>query len=864
MLKYDIPTLLALRQNSRAEIDKFRAQALGNTMPKQRKANLSALSERSANRSRNPSNLSYSSQPASSTSRQPLRLPSRQPNNPPRGALAQTDSGFARFLKQHSSPKHKRVTAGGRIVPMDPSIPAPKMNLLANAQNTKDYGTLPRGERGHRARSRSVKDTEKGANVGDTSKASSLPAEALADQTKLLHGNGSLGQYLHAPGLFPSFPSASVTPTMLMPPSIPFPLGSQLLQPEQKAQEGLKVFPNCKYGLGGDQFAWLPNTNLPLGSQSSAASFISASGYPHPPGSGSASEFSTDNNFLPMGSSASSAMSPGLDYFYPAFGAIGYPFIGQQVPLANQPLPFQGASKGKMDLASLQGATKEYEAISAQLSRIDRYMAVHTWDLDPRSKKLLVEQRMSLVRELDAVRLYKEQLESIFGQAKPGRAETRKKPGAQASTGQPPPGGCMENQAAQAPKFSASAVPVTLPGSNPMATFQQVLQMNEQFPAAFQWNDGGGLYSFDNGTGFGHMGAGSELSCEPRSSYHGVSSSTASLPGWQSAQVPATKLTGAETSCGGDGWTTPTKSAPPGISRIYRKIEEATKRGDSIGPLIQELAAATTHPAGRNGQERSGAQHPAPKQNSKPSVTNESGLSAPAHRATGHTIGRLWKSESGVHTLANNAAATPYETDDEDGAGSWSTSSATTDSWATIQEGVKHHLMGGSLTNENNEDKKMWSKDQQVLSHAAPVRAQAGNLHEAASLNRKGNTARESGSESTRHSGSQLLTRYFGKDSSTGSHKSGPLTASQSVNAHAFLPPLDGAADSPGGHPDNARFQSETAPELNQKKRPWYQREERARPSPAVLREFFRRIEEEERNMMHWYQATDPTPWQLG
>lgn len=33
--------------------------------------------------------------------------------------LVSTDAGFARFLKEHSSPKHQRVTAGGRIVPMD-------------------------------------------------------------------------------------------------------------------------------------------------------------------------------------------------------------------------------------------------------------------------------------------------------------------------------------------------------------------------------------------------------------------------------------------------------------------------------------------------------------------------------------------------------------------------------------------------------------------------------------------------------------------------------------------------------------------------------------------------------------------------
>src|SRR5699024_376184 len=63
-----------------------------------------------------------------------------------------------------------------------------------------------------------------------------------------------------------------------------------------------------------------------------------------------------------------------------------------------------------------------------QLSRLDRYMAVHTWDLDPRQKRLLVEQRMSLVRELDAVRSYKEQLSSLYGQLKSSTPNIQQQP----------------------------------------------------------------------------------------------------------------------------------------------------------------------------------------------------------------------------------------------------------------------------------------------------------------------------------------------------------------------------------------------------------------------------------------------------
>ncbi len=58
------------------------------------------------------------------------RHPHRQPLNAPSETRVQSDDGFARFLKQHSSPTHQRVTAGGRIVPMEPIPAPPQFNLL--------------------------------------------------------------------------------------------------------------------------------------------------------------------------------------------------------------------------------------------------------------------------------------------------------------------------------------------------------------------------------------------------------------------------------------------------------------------------------------------------------------------------------------------------------------------------------------------------------------------------------------------------------------------------------------------------------------------------------------------------------------
>ena len=53
----------------------------------------------------------------------------RQPFNPPEGEAAQALHGFARFLKEHASPTHKRVTAGGRIVSAGPNSPPPTFHM---------------------------------------------------------------------------------------------------------------------------------------------------------------------------------------------------------------------------------------------------------------------------------------------------------------------------------------------------------------------------------------------------------------------------------------------------------------------------------------------------------------------------------------------------------------------------------------------------------------------------------------------------------------------------------------------------------------------------------------------------------------
>ncbi|ETN45104.1 uncharacterized protein HMPREF1541_09980 [Cyphellophora europaea CBS 101466] len=65
--------------------------------------------------------------------------PRRQPSGPPTGTTAQKDAGFARFLRKHSSPTHNRVTAGGRIVPMEKRDSPPKFDLSRSQTSAEAF-----------------------------------------------------------------------------------------------------------------------------------------------------------------------------------------------------------------------------------------------------------------------------------------------------------------------------------------------------------------------------------------------------------------------------------------------------------------------------------------------------------------------------------------------------------------------------------------------------------------------------------------------------------------------------------------------------------------------------------------------------
>ncbi|KAL2830742.1 hypothetical protein BDW59DRAFT_169942 [Aspergillus cavernicola] len=432
MTKYDLQTLLAVKPNAHIELDRFSDQAFTNNLVRS-----NVLSEQPVNRPRNVSGHSRRNAmvPLGLSTQNALRHPSHSAVPPD----SQVDVAFVRFVEQHTSPKPQRVTAGGRIVPMNPWDSPPKWNLplsskgasATNSDASRTVGTIGRGEVKFKSEDRT---RQQGVNSSESRVPKTAPLPADAANAPCFHPLSSISS---------AFPYAS----------IPWP--SQQIQGA--------AYPAL--GLGGDgvlsAFAQPPTPSQMMAAQISSFPFQPQ---PTPTAAPSFPSWNTTNTvapgtFGPYQSGYTSSPS-GTSPQWPQFPQLpplpqapqvsqalqlpqlpllpqlpqlpplpqAPPTVGNQTPEFNQqfaPSYFQDAIYQK----SVEDAAKQYEALSAQLSQIDRFTAMHAWVIDPETKKLLVEQRKSLVRELDTVRIYKEHLQVLFG-----KFQMRSTPGPQKET----------------------------------------------------------------------------------------------------------------------------------------------------------------------------------------------------------------------------------------------------------------------------------------------------------------------------------------------------------------------------------------------------------------------------------------------
>ena len=290
----------------------------------------------------------------------------RQPVAPPDTSILQRHDGFARFLKQHASPPHHRVTAGGRIVPTGPSSPPPmfdfaSLNGLLRERSTASNPAQKEGQSTQKSHQHTVQaQILPSLNLGGFSQAGSIAGQQVssADSTQLpmSHSAGI--------GLQPSMTPVIQNPTALVPIAV-FPDGSTLV---------LYNGTNYRTYWNGMNLVMEPLNATSLSTDSQAFSVT----YPQ----------LSDNSR--MNPADQPVHVPNLTM------ALGSATNESHAPLYH--------SNG---LSQVQAVDME-EDMKAQLSNLDKHLALYHYDITPAERTAFVAQRRHLVEEIDKRRVSRE------------------------------------------------------------------------------------------------------------------------------------------------------------------------------------------------------------------------------------------------------------------------------------------------------------------------------------------------------------------------------------------------------------------------------------------------------------------------
>ena len=297
--------------------------------------------------------------------------PIRQPNAPPENSLLQRHDGFVRFLKQHASPPHQRVTAGGRIVPAGPSSPPPML----------DFGSLNGFLRERPVTAKAVQK-ESRSNQCNTraQKPQATSSISLGDYLRSQSGSADGTTFQHAPQ---NLPLQAAIPFTTMP------LSSQnLMAPMQTptALIPLAMFPDgstlVSYNGVNYRASWngmnaimepLQPLQVPIDQHYYSQAY--------PQGYVNSSQYST----------------------FPQPSLLSVP----SVPLASATnVPRPDTTKSDL-LLPHEAHNNDEPSLKAKLTNLDEHLALHHYDITPLDRASLIAQRVFLVAELDRIRLSK-------------------------------------------------------------------------------------------------------------------------------------------------------------------------------------------------------------------------------------------------------------------------------------------------------------------------------------------------------------------------------------------------------------------------------------------------------------------------
>lgn len=538
------------------------------------------------------------------SSEESFQHPVRQPRNAPQNNLAEADSGFAKFLKEHTSPRHQRVTAGGRVVLVDGEVPIPELKPPFK-RDKEDNPRKTDADAGTSIRAQGNSGSEK---IMSSSRASSngnrLPDRPISISGQDKIGPGESGDYL-GNGSSESMPAVTGSYPFLQQWQGPLLASDPYLQHQmslcsgtypqavlQLAQAGqdpvaVSINPSLYPNLQANTAAWYPGVAPP---------FVTQGHIVHP----------TPPQETPLLTPTFPSTSKQIDFISTtgkfdlksAYFSIALTDLGNINPYSISPAIADTTSLSSYTpesntQRSLQDVIKEFQGLSSQLSNLDRYMAINTFEMDSETKNSLVEQRKGLVKDLDMARRYKEHLESSI-KAVPGvpgsLAGLRPQQTTELTNGmglQWNPWSSYVTTSDLSGDYSSVTFPSTASTiSNTFAVPIPQLGYLASFPGVNSWNEYQQSVQLSQ--------ADQQGSSEPQFFGPVDKSATLSQPNTALQQSARSTSTSSNTK---SSWSSSE------IGELHRQIESAARRGEPVDELFKRLAKLTEQHAVRRGKQ---------------------------------------------------------------------------------------------------------------------------------------------------------------------------------------------------------------------------------------------------------------------
>ncbi|PCG95045.1 Hypothetical protein PENO1_031980 [Penicillium occitanis (nom. inval.)] len=418
MSRYSITELMALQGTGSIDIGQFPIYALENNLLRCQKTGSTTEREPTSSGSRRADR-------STTTSDDSFQKLTSRSQSETHDKDSDDSSGFVNFLKRHASPKHQRVTPGGKVVHIDTKIPAPEFK--PPTMKKSDDCPPKTGKNSAKPVTSQKANAEKktSQNSGESSNSNSVRFDTSGEHEKPARGpagvrigTGSEEINPLVSGFYPTWQSLQQLQVPLLASDIyrqqPLPSTPgfgpifQVMQPSQDplSMAGYLNYPSLLLSDPGAWYQPAPQSYINQGSilqnlsQPQTAPLL-ATILPTVGNQGAA---------LPTFSLPDPHLSVPSTYAF-----LGPNNMASQLP---QPIAYAGTLPTYMadqsTQRSLQDAVKEYQSLSTQLANLDRYMAIHVFEMGAETKQSLVEQRRNLVKDLDMARRYKEHLESTL------------------------------------------------------------------------------------------------------------------------------------------------------------------------------------------------------------------------------------------------------------------------------------------------------------------------------------------------------------------------------------------------------------------------------------------------------------------